>query len=241
MRIAFFSLLLSLVFTETVPAGEVRVAVAANFRTTLNLLADKFETTSDHTLIISSGSTGRLYAQIVNGAPFDVFLAADSKRPALLIETGLAPEANLFDYAIGQLVLWSPAEVPPAEIRGWLQNLDRVAIANPRLAPYGLAARQTLEQLGANEVRIITGENVNQAFQFTASGNVSAGFVALAQTRAAGIDPANYWPVPENLHDPIRQQGVRLSESAAAAEFEDFLRTAEAHAIIEASGYKIPE
>jgi molybdate transport system substrate-binding protein len=241
MRILFLTLMLSLLVAKTVVAGEVHVAVAANFRTTLNLLADKFETVSDHTLIISSGSTGRLYAQILNGAPFDVFLAADGKRPGLLVKAGLAPEANLFDYAIGQLVLWSPTEVPPPEPRDWLRKLDRVAIANPRLAPYGLAARQTLEQLGANEVLIITGENVNQAFQFTASGNVSAGFVALAQTRAAGTDPAYYWPVPETLHDPIRQQGVRLSESEAAAEFEDFLRTDEAHAIIEASGYKIPE
>lgn len=225
-------------------ADDVRVAVAANFRDTLQELAAEFETLTGHRIIASPGSTGRIYAQIINGAPFDLFLAADAQRPRLLVENGVVAATNRFDYAIGQLVVWSLTELPSGAPATWLAELDSLAIANPRLAPYGLAASQTLTTLNIRSEagpRIIMGENVSQAFQFAGSGNVSAGLVALAQMRLPAAQAGHYRDIPETLHQPILQQGVLLTDAPAATALRDFLLGDTARAIIESHGYRLPD
>lgn len=224
-------------------AGELHVAVATNFVKTARALAGDFTTASGHAVVVSEGSTGRLYAQIVNGAPFEVFLSADAERPLRLVAEGYAVEGTRFAYALGRLVLWSadPARVRDAgALRGDFRHL---AIANPELAPYGAAARQTLERLGlwaALEPRLVRGEDVGQTQQFVATGNAELGFVALAQVVDAG---GSRWEVPADHHAPIEQEAVLLGpgrDDATARAFLAFLRSAAARARIEAAGYALP-
>lgn len=229
----------------TAAADEVRVAVAANFRDTLQVIADEFETATGHRVVVSPGSTGRIYAQILNGAPYDLFLAADAQRPAALAETGRAPPDSRFDYAIGRLVVWSREPLPAGDPEAWLITLDSLAVANPRLAPYGLAGHETLETLGIGAdgagPRIVTGENVSQTFQFAGSGNVSAGLVALAQMRLPAAATGHYQIISGELHSPILQQGVLLTDNAGARQLRDFLLSDPARAIIESHGYELPQ
>lgn len=252
---------------------EVRVAVAANFAATHEALAERFTERTEIAVRTSTGSTGQLYAQIVNGAPFDVLLAADTVRPARLEADGLAVPGSRFTYAEGRLALYAPAigpartaaagpaggdagEAPPAGAA--LAGLDvlratadpaagagrRLALANPRLAPYGEAARQALVALGlwdALEDRVVMAENVGQAFQFVESGAAELGLVAGSYVRDAPA--AAVWTVPGELHDPIRQDAVRLesvADTAAARLYVEFLRGREARRIIEAGGYGLP-
>lgn len=233
-------------------AGQVNVAVAANFLNTLRALATIFEQKTGDRLLISAGSTGKLYAQLHHGAPFDVFLAADDKHPALLEEEGLALLGRRTTYAVGRLVLWSGHPMPLRSLKkGGAQMLQQpdirhIAIANPATAPYGRAAYQVLDTMGLWDTlkpRIVQGEDVGQVFQFVASGNAQLGFVALAQIR----NPKNtfskdYWLVPVELYDPIMQDMVLLKKAEnnhAAHAFVAFMQTAQARTLIQQAGYKV--
>jgi molybdate transport system substrate-binding protein len=226
-------------------ADEATIAVATNFLNPMQALETEFESATGHRLNISSGSTGQLYAQMVNGAPFDVLLAADQARPRLLAEAGLGDASSVFTYAVGRLALWSaePGRVGDEPLSAVLETEFRwLAIAEPALAPYGAAARQALEALGAWESvqqRLVRGQNIAQTFAMIQTGNAEIGFVALSQA----LDyegAATYQLVPSELHEPIRQDAIlsmRAAGNAAALSFLEFLRSAEAIAIIEAYGY----
>jgi len=227
------------------PAGafaiETRVAVAANFSATLRVLAVAFEKSHGQRVLISTGSTGRLYAQILHGAPYDLFLAADTERPRLLSESGHS-EAP-FTYALGQLVLVGHASDPaPPGQRLARGEFRRLAIANPKTAPYGLAATHLLERLGldpASEGRIVRGESVLQAHQFVITGNADLGVVA--HSLVALDDGTPYVTVDPGLYDPIRQDAVLLArgrDNPTALAFAAYLRSHEARAIIERYGYR---
>jgi len=224
-------------------AADIHVACASNFTATLEKLAAAFEHEQPHRLRISSGSTGKLYAQIRNGAPFDLFLAADRKRPALLHDEGLADAP--FTYAIGRLALYAPGGEPRARLeRGDFRHLS---LANPQTAPYGAAARSVLEGMQLWETlqpRLALGENISQAFQFVHSGNAELGFVALSQLRTLQIPEAQYWLIPSGQYASLEQDAVALrnSQAADAAQlFLDFMHGEAARKIIEADGYAVPE
>ena len=229
------------------PAAEVRVAVAANFAAATHRLAVDFERESGHRVVASFASTGTLYAQIRHGAPYDAFLAADAERPRLLEREGLGVPGTRFTYATGRLALWS---AQPGLVGGSGDVLRSgavrtLAIANPRTAPYGAAARQVLERMGLWEAlqgRLVQGENIAQAYQYVASGNATLGFVALAQVQAGGV-AADHWLPPTEWYAPIAQQALLLQRgagNAAARAFLAFLRGAQARAVIEALGYGAP-
>lgn len=227
-------------------AGEAHVAVAANFAPPLQALGDAFSRQTGHKLVVSTGSTGKFYAQIKNGAPFDVFLSADDAAPKRLEQDKLAAPGSRFTYALGRLVLWS-AQDALVDAGGEVLKSNRfrkLAMANPKLAPYGGAAQEVMEKLGvwtAVQGRIVQGENIAQTFQFIASGNAELGFVALSQLDAARI--GSRWIVPSALHAPIRQDAVllaRAEKNIAARAFLEYLRAAEARQRIRASGYELP-
>lgn len=241
------ALLAWLLLSAPVRGDDIHVAVAANFLATAQVLAQRFEAESGHRVLLSSGSTGKLYAQILQGAPYDVFLAADSERPRLLEQGGAAVPGSRFTYALGKLVLWSRDEHlrPHGESLGD-GRVRRLAIANPRTAPYGAAARQVLERLGhwqAWRDRVVRGENVGQAFQYAATANVDAAFVALAQVRQLPPDRSgSMWRVPDALYTPIEQQAVLLPDDGgqeAARGFMTFLDSPQARVLIEDSGYGV--
>ncbi|MFO8142817.1 MAG: molybdate ABC transporter substrate-binding protein [Marinobacter sp.] len=250
MKIIILSLLaLSLPLSiATARAGEVRLAIATNFHDAAERLAAHFSETTGHSTRISYGSTGKLYAQIRHGAPFDAYLAADEERPHLMEREGSGVPGTRFTYAIGKLVLWSPDAEAFREPQALLEadTLRRLAIANPKTAPYGLAARQTLEHLGlwkALESRLVRGESIAQTFQFVATGNAKAGFVALAQLRDDHQGGAR-WEVPNTHHEPIAQQAILLDRgrsNEAARAWLNFLVSAEAQDIIREYGYDIPD
>lgn len=226
-------------------AGEAHVAVAANFLAPMKQLAPLFEHASGHTLVVSSGSTGKFYSQIRNGAPFDVLLAADDETPARLMRDGDAVHTR--PYAIGKLALWS---ADPGKIDGTDSVLrrgtyTRLAIANPRLAPYGAAAMQVLEKLGLADTikgKSVVGENIGQTYQFVASGNAEIGFVALSQiTRDGRLTGGSAWQIPGSLHAPIRQDAALLKHgehNPAARALLDYLDTPAALAVIRSYGYE---
>jgi molybdate transport system substrate-binding protein len=223
-------------------AAETNVAVAANFTDAANEIAEVFKEKTGHEAILSFGSTGQLYTQITQEAPFEVFLAADDERPRKAVEEGFAVPGSQFTYAIGTLVLWSQ---DPDLVRGKQAlrsgNFTKVAIANPETAPYGVAAVQTMQSLGVYdrlEPKIVQGNNISQTFQFVETGNAELGFIALAQV--ARSDEGSRWVVPEDLHDAIRQDAVLLetgADSEAAQAFVEFLKGPEAAAIIKKFGY----
>jgi molybdate transport system substrate-binding protein len=228
-------------------AAELKIAVASNFATTMQEVSDLFEARTGHEILLSSGSTGKHYAQIRNGAPYDLLFAADRQRPALLEEAKIAVPGSRFTYAIGRLVLWStiPGLVDPEGAILAEGNFRHLAIANPRLAPYGSAAREALRRLGLwHEVsaKLVQGENIAQALAFVESGNAELGFVGFAQIRGAGLDRSgSIWMVPAELHAPIEQQAVLLRESEAAKSFLALVRGADGRRLIEHSGYEVPE
>jgi molybdate transport system substrate-binding protein len=231
-----------------VTAEEVRVAVASNFAPALNRIAADHRRTTGDRLRISSGSTGKLYAQIVGGAPFDILLAADSERPRLLEQNGFAVAGSRFTYAVGRLVLWSnDPDVGQLGIDGLRRDgVRRIALANPRTAPYGAAARQVLERSGLWETlgpRLVFGENVAQAFQFVSTGNADAGFVALSQLGPLdGSSRGSRWIVPRELQAGIEQQAVLLVRDdprPAADRFLDYLRSAKVRDRLGHLGYPV--
>lgn len=235
--------LLALLLPPAALADTVRVAVASNFAALLEELAPEFERHSGHTLVMSAGATGNHYAQIVNGAPFDVFLAADAERPRLLEEAGRAVKGTSFTYAIGRLVLWSadPARVDAEGAVLRSGDFEHLALANPQLAPYGAAAREVLAGMGLWDQlqrRLVQGDNIAQTLQFVQSGNAELGFIAQAQL--AGLEGGSRWLVPDTLHAPIEQQGVLVRDSAAARAFIAFLQEERATSRIRAAGYALP-
>jgi molybdate transport system substrate-binding protein len=231
---------------SAITPGSIRVAVASNFAATLADLCRAFEAQSPYHVILVLGSTGKHYAQIHNGAPLDIFFAADARRPALLEREGLAVAGSRFTYAIGKLVLWSPQQgYVAADGEPLLPRACRhLAIANPQLAPYGRAAQEVLRARGLWETlrgQLVQGENIGQAFQFVESGNAEAGFVAYSQVkRPQQPIRGSLWLVPEELYSPIEQQVVLLQESAAAHAFLDFVRSAAAREILHGYGYSTP-
>lgn len=237
-------------------ADELNVAVAANFLSTLQQLAPKFQQASGHTLVISAGATGQLYAQIKQGAPFDVFLSADAERPKLLESEGLGVPGSRSTYAIGTLVLWS-ARPGLVDADGKVLQSDQIriiAVADPKNAPYGAAAQQVLTARGLwnafNDAhKIAMAENINQAWQFAASGNADVAFIAKSQLSTLSQDgkPAtgSSWEPPQSLYTEIDQDGVVLTHSSKRAAAESFMRwlrsDAQAIAAIKAAGYRVRE
>lgn len=225
------------------------MAVATNFTEAMERLEARFERLSGHELTVVSGSTGKLFAQITNGAPFDLFLAADEDRPRRLTEAGLAVEHTRFTYAVGRLVLWSPqADRVPRDGATILHKGDfrKLAMANPKLAPYGVAASETLEALGLYEAlrnRLVLGENVGQAFAMVATGNAELGLVALSYVISArNKSGGSRWDVPQSYYAPIRQDAVLLKRAAdnmAGRAFLTWLQADEARTIIERFGYGV--
>ena len=232
--------------TPAAHAGTVLVAVAANFSAPLQAIGKVFSSETGHTLSVSSGATGKLYAQIVNGAPFEVFLSADQTSPAQLESAGLAVPATRFTYATGRLALWS-ATAGLVDVQGAiLKNgrFDKIAIAEPKTAPYGAAAIEVmtrLDVLGALTPKLVTGESIGQAYSFVATGNAALGFVALSQVMQDGqLKNGSTWAVPANLHTPIRQDAVLLTRgknNSAALAFMAFLQTYKTKALIKTYGY----
>ena len=229
-------------------AATVQVAVAANFSAPMQKIAQAFAQKTGHEALLSMGSTGAFYAQIQHGAPFAVLLAADDATPAKLAQEGLAVPSSRFTYATGKLVLWSKqADLVDAQGQV-LQGGDfaRLAIANPKLAPYGKAALQTLDNLGLLaqlQPKLVEGSNIAQTYQFVATENAPLGFVALSQVWADGkISSGSAWIVPPKLHQAIRQDAVLLKPgqgNAAAVALLAFLQSEAAHTIIRAYGYDI--
>lgn len=228
------------VLSPAVTAGTLRVAVAANFKPVLDVLAEQFEQKHDTKVLVSSASSGILYNQISHGAPFDLFLSADDERPERLEQDGLIVQGSRVPYAYGRLVLWDTSGRTP-ELEKLNDYQGRLAIANPALAPYGLAARQTLEQLGlwqGYQRRLVQGASIQQAWQFVASGNVRVGLVAKAQV--LDEPAAQRLEIPEHFHDPIRQELVILKRGnqTLAKSFSDYLLSESSQALIKRQGYR---
>jgi len=229
-------------------AAEVSVAVAANFSAPMQKIAQIFAQETGHTAVLSIGSTGHFYAQIKNGAPYQVLLAADDATPRMIEKDGLGIAGSRFTYAIGQLVLWSKQ---PGFVDGQGEILrsgkfQRIAIANPKLAPYGAAAMETVNQLGlwpTLQPKLVQGENIAQTYQFVASENAQLGFVALSQVLVDGkLSQGSAWVVPAKLHTPIQQEAILLThgrDQPAALALMRFLRTERSQALIRAHGYGV--
>lgn len=231
--------LLVCLWAPLVSAQSLLVAVASNFHGTLELLAEEFHQQSGYRVQISPGSTGQHYAQIRNGAPFDLFLSADEMRPLLLEQEGIGVPGSRRTYALGQLVIWSNQ---PVSGLPFLLQIDRLAIANPRLAPYGEAAMQLLQEFPqADRPQLVMGENVSQTFQFVATGAVPAGLVAMAQVLALPADRRGYmFAVPASAYEEVRQQMLLLQDTPPARAFYQYLLSPAARQIIQQSGYGLP-
>lgn len=233
--------------TTQASAEQVIVAVSANFVPPFREIALEFEHTTGHSIKVAAGSTGTFYSQIKNGAPFDVFVSADTERPRLLEEEGLGVKDSRVTYAVGRLALWSltPSLVKGADTLN-SQHFKHLAIANPKTAPYGAAAMQTMQKLGVwdnLQPRIVTGENLGQTMGFIESGNAELGFVALSQV----LDPkikgkGARWDVPAELHEPIKQDMILLTkgkDNPAARALMEFMGGPQAKAVIGRYGYEL--
>ena len=229
-------------------AAQVNVAVAANFTAPMQKIAAQFEKATGHKAILSFGSTGKFYAQIQHGAPFQVLLSADDTTPARLEQEGLGVKGSRFTYAIGKLVLWSKRANVVDDKGEVLKSgtFDRLALADPKLAPYGAAAIQTMTKMGLLAQltpKFVRGENISQTFQFIATENAQLGFVALSQVYVDGkITEGSAWLVPANLYAPIRQDAIMLSngqDNAAAMALDNYLKGEQAQAVIRSFGYDL--
>lgn len=245
MRYMVVTTWLVLTWAGAAHAGDVTAAVAANFISPFQSIAIEFEKSTGHRVEAIAGSSGKFYSQIKNGAPFDLFLSADRERPQLLEDEGLAVKGSRFTYAVGRLVLWSAdADLVRGEETLRTGTFKHVAMANPQLAPYGMAAKQVMTKLAVwdqLQPRIVQGESIGQTMGFVASGSAELGFVALSQV----VDPArkptgSRWDVPLDLYDPVDQDGVLLVRgvgNAAAAALMEYVRSSDARAIITRFGY----
>ncbi len=244
---AVLSLLInSHAFAET---ESVHVAVASNFAWTMRDIISRYENSTGGSVTISLGSSGKLYAQIRHGAPYDAFLSADQTKPQQLERDDLAVEESRFTYAEGKLLLWSRTSEFFSQGTQRFSDLDfnRLALANPRLAPYGVAAMEVLQHLGLTDrvkPRLVYGENIAQAFQFVMSGNADAGFIAVAQYRQQDSLKGDFWVVPDSMYSPIKQDAVilkRTDKLERTQDFMDFLRTAKIQQLIQDHGYSLPD
>lgn len=224
-------------------ADVLNLAVASNFIQPARELSAEFEEQSGHSVKLIVGSTGKHFAQIQNGAPFDLFLSADEATPQRLIELHLAEEGTSFTYAIGKLALWSPGQhIEKVGIK-ILKNADFrfLSIANPKLAPYGEAARQLIDKKelwGDLKGKVVKGENINQTYRFVSTGNAQAGLVAYSQVR--NEPSTSVWLPPQNLYEPIKQNAVIIRVTSASRHFAQFLQTTTAENIIRKYGYDLP-
>jgi len=240
---------LSGLISSPVSAGEVSAAVASNFSAPMRQIAALFQQQSGNTVKASFGSTGKFYAQIREGAPFDVLVAADTVTPQRLEDEGLVVGGSRFVYALGSLVLWS-AQPGYVDDKGAVLRkggYTRLAIADPKLAPYGMAAKETLEKLDlwdSVQGKLVMGENITQTYQFAATGNIGLAFVALSQVMRDGkVSAGSWWIVPPQMYNPIRQSAVLLSgakDKAAAQAFLAFLKSDKTATIIRSYGYQLP-
>ena len=228
-------------------AVEVQVAVAANFTAPMKRIAEEFEKGTGHKAVLSYGATGRFYAQITNGAPFDVFLSADDQTPVKLEKEGLAVAGSRFTYATGRLVLWSAKTGMVDDKAAVLLRNDfkHLAIAAPKLAPYGAAAMETLTKIGLLpqlQAKLVTGESIGQTFSMISSGNAELGFVSMSQVLEDDkLKSGSAWVVPANLHSPLRQDAVLLARgknNPAALQLMTFLKSGQARAIMNSFGYE---
>jgi len=243
------ALLLAILSIATAQADEVKVAVASNFTGPMQVISVLFERDTGHKLSLAFGSTGKFYAQIVNGAPFEILLAADDETPARLLREGGGVGGSNFTYAIGKLVLWS-ADPKRVDARGEvLQRGDfrHLAVANPKTAPYGAAAMQAMGKLGVLETlqpKFVQGENIGQTHQFVATGAAELGFVAYSQVISNGrIGAGSGWLVPASLHDAIRQDAILLAkgkDKPAALALLQYLKGETAQTVIKSFGYALP-
>lgn len=248
MRLLKSWLLSTLLISQNLFAGQVSVAVAGNFFKPLKQLAAQFESESGHHVKISVAATGKLYAQILHGAPFDLFLSADQKRPASLIEKQFAKADSQFTYAQGQLVLWSKNSQVVDKQGNCLfsPTIDYLAIANPKTAPYGEQSINVLKNLGAYSLlssKLVQGQNIGQTYQYLSSGSIEMGIIALSQVTEDGqINQGSYWLIPETLYQPIKQDAVLLKHgqnNQAALAFLHYLTTPAALQTIRDFGYKV--
>jgi len=240
--------LLAIFAIGSAQADEVQVAVAANFTAPIQAIAADFEKDTGHKLVASFGATGQFYTQIKNGAPFEVFLSADDSTPQKLEAEGDSVKGSRFTYAVGTLALWSAKE-GYVDAKGDVlkkNEYQHLSIANPKAAPYGLAATQVLAREGLTDkvkAKIVEGQNITQAYQFVSTGNAELGFVALSQIYKDGkITSGSAWIVPASLHDPIKQDAVILNkgmDNPAAKALVDYLKGPKAAAVIQSYGYEI--
>ena len=240
----------TLLMTSSSKAEELLVAVAANFSGPMQEIAEVFTQTQPHKIQLAFGSSGKFFAQIVNGAPYDLFFSADQTKPQALIDQNLALTSSRFTYALGALALWS---ADPLKINNDASvlvsgNFNKLALANPKLAPYGLAAMDVLinmQLMEASQKRWVQGENIAQTYQFIASGNADIGFVAVSQImQNAVLKKGSAWIVPSTLYRPIKQDAVLLKRSkhlTTAKLFMDFMQGPEASHIIRSFGYTLEQ
>ena len=239
------------VFTLCVEAKSVHVAVASNFSSTMKSLVAEFEKTSDYQIALSFGSSGKFYAQIKQGAPYELFFSADQAKPDALQKEGLVIAASRFTYAIGRLAVWSARPDFTNKIETKLKEgtFNKLALANPKIAPYGAAALQVLKNLelvDTTQSKWVRGENIAQTYQFISSGNADLGFIALSQLLGRNnvnkIQKGSYWLVPDKMHQPIKQDVVLLlgaTQSQGARTFLEFIHTEKAQYIIAQYGYLV--
>jgi molybdate transport system substrate-binding protein len=246
MKRFWFSALIVFAVSFSTQAAEVSVAVAANFTAPMQKIAAQFEQDTGHKAMLAFGSTGRFYAQIKNGAPFEVLLAADDETPQKLEREGLGVAGRRFTYAIGKLVLWSK-QAALVDAQGQILRtgtFDKIAIADPKLAPYGAAAVEVMTKLGVVDAlrpKFVQGENISQTYQHVASQTVALGFIAMSQVFIDGrLSEGSAWVVPANLHSPIRQDAALLNKgqsNVAAAALLQYLKGDKAREVIRAYGY----
>mgnify|MGYP000321358293 CR=1 FL=1 len=238
------------VISIVVNAKPLHIAVASNFSKTMQLLIKEFEHSADFRVAMSVGSSGKFYAQIKQGAPYSIFFSADQIKPIQLQKDGLAVIDSRFTYATGQLALWSTRSESISQLQSKLKNqeFNTVAIANPKLAPYGGAAIEVLQKLNLtnkSNLKIVQGENVSQTYQFVSTGNADLGFVALSQLLTTeGRSNGTYWLLPTTMYQPIKQDAVlltRASEDQRAQSFLTFMQSNKASAIIAKYGYLVDE
>lgn len=240
-------ILLSFIISPHLIAGQVTVAVAANFTKPMQVIVTEFEKQTAHRVTLAIGSTGKLYAQIRNGAPYDLLLSADQLRPEKLLSEQLAVPGSAFTYAKGRLILWS-SEADRVQGQELLadSNLKRLAIANPKIAPYGAAAIEALKQLNyypALQSKIVEGQNISQTYQFVSTGNARQGLIALSQVSDNGsLTHGSGWIIPPQLHQPLKQDAILLKRGAAnpvAKALLAYLGSDSAKQIIRRFGYDI--
>jgi len=245
----FLLIFIGLSFTQ-IAADEIKVAVASNFYPAMKEIVLQYElkqsqSSENHNIVLISGSSGKHYAQILNGAPFDIFFSADKVRPILLEKKGISETGSRFTYALGKLVLWSSLDgFVEKDERLYNNDLRFLAIANPRIAPYGVAAREALISLNLWEdlqSRLVRGENIAQTFQFVNSGNAKLGFISYSQLMNPSYPVVgSFWEVPQTLYTPIEQQVVLLKKSSLAKDFLSFIESDEFLNIISKYGYDLP-